>query len=446
MSPGPATASVPPAPPAIETPELDPLLGRELRLSETARALAGLVRRLAPRRVATLHVTCSDESERECAEVFQNLVVRELSGSNPGRRTPMRTANLGARYEWGCGPVALSHFRVPGDEDVLCLAKINAHVGVQRRLGEPPVYGMLDRPEATSTDCGALAAVMGGGVGDFCDELRLLLSSEQVDRTSLLRDPRVVATEHRALVAAAVSARLQARQAMLDLLSAPDGPDRLLVPTCVTLNQPGRDHEVLVGWYAAVRGDHGLRVTWTGLEDDPRRIAVVHGGRGVRLAPREGPDQEVATDERPETLASFAEPPPRRSARGPVEHRDLPGALWDARPHDKPTAPAELLAALGHAVAELEDRVDDPARPAEALALRAALLALGEALAVPAVLTFFAGGALDLHHAWRLQRIATGETGEAEARAILHEVWSHAECMDPATMQRTLRELQRLHS
>ena len=117
--------------PAIDLPELTPLVGREVRLTETSRALAPAVRRLDPARLATLHVTCSDERERECAEAFQALVVRELSEGDRARRAPMRTANLGARYEWGCGPVALSHYQQPGDADVLCVTKVNGHVGVE---------------------------------------------------------------------------------------------------------------------------------------------------------------------------------------------------------------------------------------------------------------------------------------------------------------------------
>ena len=413
---------------AFEAPELTPLIGREVRLTETSRAIAGVVRRLAPARLASLHVTCSDERERECAEAFQSLVVRELSEGERTRRAPMRTANLGARYEWGCGPVALSHYQRAGDADVLCVAKINGHVGAVLEAGKEPVYGMVEREVCSTTDCGALCAVMAGAQAAFADELRLILSSGGLDRVAMLLDPTVCAPDHRALVAAVVSARLQARKAMLDLLATPGAPDRLLVPSCVTINRPGRDHEVLVGWYAAVRRGDDLELTWTGLEDDPRRVAVEHGPRGVRLVAK---DQEGA---------ELDEPRPR-TARGPAEHRRLPGELWRAGQGDVEAAEA-VVEAVGSAVASLEDKLHDPDHPVRALALKGALVAAAETMAAPALLTLFATGALDLHHAWRLQRIATGAADAAEARVLLESVIAGAEAMDPTTAERALRALQ----
>ena len=240
----------------------------------------------------------------------------------------------------------------------------------------------------------------------------------------------MVAPEHRALVAAAVSARLQARKAMLDLCATPGAPDRLLVPACVTLNQPGRDHEVLVGWYAAARAAGGeFDVTWTGLEDDPRGIGVEHGPRGVRLFARD-PESHDEVDA-----------PAARRARGPAEHRRLPQELWAAAETPVKASP-QVLDTLESAITGLEDQLHDPDHPVRALALKGALVAMAETLAAPAVLTLFATGALDLHHAWRMQEIATGEDEAAEARALLQRVIEGAETLDPATAERALRALQ----
>lgn len=90
------------------------LLGFEAGLADIDLALRYHVEEERPAAVGALLVTCADESERECSEVFQKAFVDHLLPAIKfWTRAPFRCSNLGGRYEWGALPIADSILRCP---------------------------------------------------------------------------------------------------------------------------------------------------------------------------------------------------------------------------------------------------------------------------------------------------------------------------------------------
>ena len=113
---------------------LHALVGGEHELAEVAREIRAAVRALTPTAVGGFHITCSDESEHECADAFQQGFVRHLLPPLKfARQAAMRIATLGARYEWGAARIAEQHFRKEGSRArfKLLLVKLNAHVAYE---------------------------------------------------------------------------------------------------------------------------------------------------------------------------------------------------------------------------------------------------------------------------------------------------------------------------
>mgnify|MGYP006935323717 CR=1 FL=1 len=415
-------------PQIFEVSELHSLIGREVRQTEVSRAVAHSIRRLAPKHFASLQVTCSDGRERETMEAFRSVVVREFAPGESSTRAPLRTVNLGGRYEWGAAPLALGHYCAPGDTNVLHMVKLSSHVASWP--GEDgPTFGVLERGGSPSTCCGALTHYLAGGAGSFIEELALSFASEGLDRTALLRDPAVVKPELQQVFAALVHARLQARRAMLDVLGAPRVADRVLVLASTSINHPSHNTELVVGYYAAERDDAGhMHVTWTGFGDDPRQMTIELTNRGVHV-------KQLDAEGR-------ASVPGTRQARGPVEHRFLPGRTWLANnEHPEPTP--TVRAAVTTAVHSLEDKLNDPEHPVRSVAIKGVVLAMAETMAVPALLTLFAAGALDLHHAWRVERIAFGQADAAEAQTLLNRAIEGLDTLDAETSERVIRSFER---
>lgn len=447
-------------PTPFDTTELAERIGKETRLGDVDRATVRVAGRLRKPSVTTLHVTCSDGLEHGTTATFRNIVSRDLTQAAARNWAPLRTANLGGRYEWGSSAVALSHFQDVGES--LAIVKVNSHVGVQRGHGEP-TFGHYDRTGNQSGTCGALTMLLQESNAAFLQGIELMFASEGKDRHALLVDPGVLDPALRMLYVAVVQARLEARRALLDLAQLESGPDALLVVSAVTFNQQLHDHELLVGFYAGERDAEGqLHNVWCGLPDDPRAIAYAQTPRGVQLTVRTAaemtqPEPRVEapapTEEPPAPVAAHPKPapkPPTRIARGPREHRALPAEHYfatKANPAAK-TAPAsaqglELLEAL-------DKRLNDPEHPWTSLAIKGACLGLGEVLAVPALLTLFAGGALELHHAFQLHKVAAGKADEDEVQELLDDAADDLAARSPeearellrGAVERTSRELE----
>ena len=94
--------------------KLHDLIGRECKLEGTCGLLRDFVAELGPAAVGAHHVTCSDETERECAEVFHRWFAgRMLPDLKSAARAAFRTVNLGGRYERGSAQIAEEHFTAP---------------------------------------------------------------------------------------------------------------------------------------------------------------------------------------------------------------------------------------------------------------------------------------------------------------------------------------------
>ncbi len=256
---------------------LQDLIGVESGLGRVGGALRQFAQDLGAPVTGACHVTCSDETERECAEVFQLSFVREVVAElKPDRRAPFRTINLGGRYERGAVGIAEEHFATPATRRAfkLLVVKINAHTAV-RRGGEGPEYGHLERYGCRSACCGALAGLFGGSRLPAVEELREVFGCNGKDRLAVLGDPSVVPLRHRALLAAVTSARLQAQRAVLDIQEyRPQTPTVFLVLPCVTINRPGPDTELVVGEYGVDCTERVPAVKYRGLGDAPAGYRV----------------------------------------------------------------------------------------------------------------------------------------------------------------------------
>ena len=263
------------------------LIGAAYDAAEVARAIKEYVRGLNPPVVGALHVTCSDGAEHECADAFHQELVKELLPAYTFlNKAAFRTANLGARYEWNSIRVAESHFAgaTAGHAYKLMVVKINTHVAWDA-TPEGPVFGRMRRFDSESVYCGALHALLDGKRGPFLDMLREVYESEGVDRLAMLRDPDRVSPETRSLIAAVVGARLQARQALLDIQDyAPLTPTLYLVLASVSLNRTGRDHELVCGYYHADYRGATPTLEYMGLGDDPSRYVVQASNAAITVA------------------------------------------------------------------------------------------------------------------------------------------------------------------
>jgi len=258
---------------------LQDLIGKESELRQVGSAVRGFAQSLRAPVVGACHVTCSDETERECEEAFVRLVAAGLLPAlKGGRGAPFRSVNLGARYEWGAAGLVEEHFALPETEGAfkLLVLKINAHAAV-RQGPHGPEYGWLRRYGSDSTCCGALKALIDGARLPAVDELAETFAAGELDRVARLRNPRIVAPEHRALLAAVVNARLQAERAIADICAArPKTPTVFLVLPCVTINRPGPDTELVVGEGEVDWIGQQPTVKYSGLGDDPASHRVRH--------------------------------------------------------------------------------------------------------------------------------------------------------------------------
>ena len=392
--------------------ELHHLIGQERSLREVAQTLHAWAQTRNAAEVGALHVTCSDESERECVEALQRSFVDYLLPTLKfARRSAFQLSNLGGRYEWGAAPLAEDHFQSHRSATgfTLLVAKINAHVAFEEiptatETSATYRLGVWDRYGRDSTSCGALNSLMAGERSPFLDDLRQAFDSEGRDRLATIRDDQKVDPRFRPLVAALVSARLQGRKAVLDIQDhAPAQPTYWVVLPCVTVNRHERDTEIVCGVYT-VDGREGERVvTYSGLGDDPTgyqiarvdgRFSVTDGQSGVTRPGRQH-RQMVETDLRP--------------LRNTLQH--LPdGQLERARQ-------------------DLQRNAREDHQHARAL-LKIALPTCAKAAPVKTAAFAFAHGLAGIHHAFTIHTLTDPLRGEAEATRILQEVYDQIDRLD----------------
>ncbi len=100
------------------------IIGSERSLHEVARTIRGEVQSLRAPVVGAALLTCSDESETECADAFQRDLVNPLLPSLKfSKKAAFRTANLGGQYEWGAMALAEQHFAIPPSADSTVYSK-----------------------------------------------------------------------------------------------------------------------------------------------------------------------------------------------------------------------------------------------------------------------------------------------------------------------------------
>ncbi len=395
--------------------ELTFLMGKERDLDRVNDALRDYVGSLGMATVGALHVTCSDESEYECVSSFQDRFVRHmLPDLKLFNKTSMHTANLGSRYEWGSLAIAQQHYARAGSSSdrLILLVKINAHVAVEQ-TEHGPRFGVMSRYKQSSPACGAVHAMLHGAIEPYAKQLRELFHTEGMDRVALLLDPQQVDPAYRSLLAAVVSARVQARQAVLEVQGQPPlVPTLYLIAPCVTLNRHDHDTELLCGLYTAEAGDGKCEAQYTGLGDDPSLYQVsLESGRLVVS------DKHLG------------------ACRPARDHRELVRDKWRRRAK----TPASAGPELHELVSDAESGVRQDHYYAKAV-LKTLLLGLAGLAPVPAAVVLFSEGAANLYHAHRAHKIAEEMAGDDEARRILDDVHHAIDALD-AEQARHLVEL-----
>ena len=130
----------------------------------------------------------------------------------------------------------------------------------------------------------------------FLDDLREAFDSEGHDRLGALRNSRKVDPLFRPLAAAVVSARLQARKAVLDLQDrTPAQPTYWVVLPCVTVNRHELDTEIVCGVYTVDGRDGERAVTYSGTWRRCYRVSNRTGQRPLQRDRRPGMDHTDRT-------------------------------------------------------------------------------------------------------------------------------------------------------
>lgn len=400
------------------------LVGVERSVSGVSQAMHILVTGLHAPVVGTMHITCADESETECVNAFQRGFVRYfVPALKVAEHSSFRLANLGGRYEWGAIRIAEQHYATAESYTTykLLVVKLNSHVGVIE-TEDGNRFGMMKRYHMDSPCCGALHQLLEGEHHPYVRQLGEAFASEGNERVSTLLDDQLVDPVHRSLLAAVVSARLQARRVVLDFQDyEPLSPTQYLVVPCVTINRPERDTEIVCGYYWAEDPQQPHSVEYFGLGDDPA---------GYELQLKNG--QLVITD------AQVAAP---RQARN---HRQLVLEEYHRRMTDlQLTVDDDRFERVRGDVAQSKHRDH---RQAKAL-LGVVLLVLAEVQPVSAAVLLFAHGIAGIHHAFRAHRLVRKLEGSDEARQMLNEIHDQVDRLDPkhaeAIIELLMREYRR---
>ncbi len=382
------------------------LIGSERPLREVAQALHFSVRSMSAPVVGAMHLTCSDESEHECIDMLQQGFVQYLLPSLKfARQSAFRLANLGGRYEWSAARLAENHFATPQAENrfKLLLVKINSHVAYEEQPGKKFRLGLWQRYGVESACCGALAQLLSGGVRlPHVDDLAEAFDSEGHDRISALKDPARVEPLYAPLYAAMVSSRLQARKAVLDIQDyVPGSPTYYVVLPCVTVNRAERDTEIVCGMYTIDGREGGTEAVYTGLGDLPEGYEIGWEHGRFRIT-----DEHLGLERK------------GRDHRAMVRERAATSRL---KVHD------DRLERVRADVARNKHKHHSHAREL----LRIALPVLAEVAPIPAVMLAFADGAVGIHHAFKIHRIAGEMKDTDEARRILDDIEAQIDQLSP---------------
>jgi hypothetical protein len=382
------------------------IIGKERSLGEVAQALHFSARGMSAPEVGALHLTCSDESEHECIEALHQGFVKYLLPSLKfARQSAFRLANLGGRYEWSAVRLAEDHFATPASSGAfkLLVVKINAHVAFEEQPGRKFRLGKWQRYGVESTCCGALAQLLAGGARlPHAEDLAETFHSEGHDRIAALQDPARVEPLYAPLFAALVSSRLQARKAVLDIQDyQPKTPTYFVVLPAVTINRAERDTEIVCGMYTIDGRTGGTEAVYTGLGDRPEDYEI-----------RREHDRFLVTDEHLGT---------ERKGR---DHRAMArerAAASKLKIHD------ERLDRVRTDVARNKHKHHSHAREL----LRIALPVLAEVAPIPAAILAFGDGAVGIHHAFKIHRIADEMKDTQQARRILDDIEAQIDQLPP---------------
>ena len=396
---------------------LEKYIGTEQEMDAVNRGLRDFAQQQRAGAVGAVHVTCSDESERETAESFQHwfadALLPELKYSI---KSPLCAANLGARYEWGSARLAEHHFATPATRDSfkLLVVKINSHVSLVESAGTV-VFGQMDRYASPSLFCGAMHVLLDGGSQvPAMDELQELFASEGNDRLAALRDPQQVDPAQRGLLAAVISARLQARRAIVDIQDyQPQTPTVFLVLPCVAIDRKQRNTELLVGAYWSDCRGGTAAARYTGLGDDPARYRVEHRHGMLRIVDDQLHQFREARDHRQEVLSRWQQRR-QREAVDSAHLREIAQRVRRNEHHDVRLA-RETLTTL--------------------------LWLLADVAPVPAAIMLFAKGAAGIHHLYRAHRLAHGEADHHAAKTIVGQVADRVDKMSAEQARGTIEML-----
>ena len=404
---------------------LDPLkdlVGRERSVRGLCQTLHLVLSGLGAPAIGAMHVTCADESEHECASAFQHGFAQYVLPSLKSAHTaPFRLANLGGRYEWGAARIAEDHYATEASRTAwkLVVVKVNAHAGVVGQ-GSDQRFGVIERYGQESACCGAIREVLEDEVHPFVDPLEEALKSEGKDRIAMLLDEGRVLPRLRGLYAALVSARLQARQVMLDVQDhVPHSPTFWVVLPCATINRPGPDTEILVGCYVADHREGKGPERYFGLGDDPTayRLAREH-------------DLVVIEDDNLEHV---------RDAR---DHRHMALSTLRTKVHSSHRMPTDArLHRIRRDMLEGKHRHHEHSQ----LLLKAALLVLGEIAPIPVAMMLFGSGIAGIHHAFKMHKLAHQEGHDDEARRIVKEIHDRVDELPPDEAGAVLEHLLKDH-
>lgn len=398
--------------------KLREIIGTEQDFDQVSRALRQQVERERPPVVGALLVTCSDESERECIDAFQHgFVDALLPDFKLWSKSAFRSANLGARYEWGAVRVAEQHFATHSARTQFktVVVKINAHVAVER-TPDGDRFGRMQRYETESPACGAIHALLEDLRQPFTKDLHDALIVDARDIVETLKDPERVAPVHQRLFAAIVSARVQARRATLDIQDyRPTTPTLYIVLPCVTLNRAERDTEIPVGVYTADYRADPPRVEYRGLGDDPSKYVFEYQYDQIVVRDDQIDQPRAARDHRKHLIRQWHE---KHAAKANLEalHRDERFAkfLDDARQNKH----------KDHHVAKAM--------------VKNALVLLADLNPISAALALFGGGVADIYHAHRIHKIIQDASRDDSARRVLTDVQDRIESLPPEMTQKVI--------
>lgn len=286
--------------------ELLDLIGLESDLCSATTALRRAVEREHPTVVGALHVTCSDEAEWETAAAFQrDFVERLLPSLKLGQKAAFRSVNLGSRYESGACRVMVHHFALAEPEhlnqDVLqtYVVKVNSHVGILE-TADGPVFGQFLRFGQPSACCGALSAAVAvnrdtPGFADTPAFADIAESLAAIPDHAAAYVHENVTVSLRMLYCAVLHAQWQALAATRELERAVaelrEVRVRCYVVAAVTVNHPGPDSEITVGFtrFDKPPGGPTCRLETHGLGLDPRRYQAAFDLSRIRITTRSLP-------------------------------------------------------------------------------------------------------------------------------------------------------------